>query len=303
MIFILFKTNVQAKDCLSFLPFGYNGQYTHLPLNSSFCVKEDNIIKNYLTDSYGGRILKDEFSKDFVEVFGDSQVLGLDIINIKDHYLNSYYKKNLKIYAAPNNGPYEVLNFLHLNHKIIKNSIIVTFNFSVDIYRLSADWDPKNVVALNSDDLDEILKNPLKYKFIIFKNFLFNKNFTLARNNNEEMQRLFINSNKEKIINQLKIYYKNLDQVAKKYNLNIEYIITHPYWLYDKNNDGKLFLNQTLLENINIIICESFKPTKNINKILVSHLYKELNLKDLTFDKRHLKSNKIKLFKLNNICE
>ena len=119
--FILFISKVDAKGCLSFLPYGFNESYVHLPQSVSFCVKQGKTIINYQTDNYGGRFLGDETVKNKIQVFGDSQVLGLDVENIEQHYLNALYKKNnLVIYAAPNNGPYEVINFLNKNKKILQ---------------------------------------------------------------------------------------------------------------------------------------------------------------------------------------
>ena len=140
---------------MSFLPYGFNESYVHLPQNSSFCVKQGKIINKYQTDKYGGRLLYSEALNNKIQVFGDSQVLGLDIEQVEQHYLNTLYKKNnFIIYAAPNNGPYEVINFLNKNKKILQKKIIVTFNFSTDIYRIANYWEPKNFVALREYELD-----------------------------------------------------------------------------------------------------------------------------------------------------
>ena len=88
---ILITNSVSANSCLSFIPYGYNESYVHLPENASFCIKQGKIIKKYQTDNYGGRLLHDEALTNKIQVFGDSQVLGLDIENIEQHYLNSLY--------------------------------------------------------------------------------------------------------------------------------------------------------------------------------------------------------------------
>jgi len=301
--FILFVPKVNAKSCLSFLPYGFNEFYVHLPQNTSFCVKQGKIIKKYQTDIYGGRLLHNEFSKNKIQIFGDSQVLGLDIENIKQHYLyNNYMQNNFIIYAAPNNGPYQVINFLNRNKKILQKKIIVSFNFSVDLYRVSNDWDPKNYVALKDYDLDEILEYPFKYRLIIFKNFLLNKNFVLSRYNNKKMQNLFLTSNKEKIYDNLIIYFDELNETAKKLDIEIDFIVTHPYWVYSKDKNNKLLLEKKLNNKVTKLICDSFQEKKNINKILITKLPKFLDIEDLTFDKRHLKSEKNKLFSRDEIC-
>ena len=118
------------------------------------------------------------------------------------------------------------------------------------------------------------------------------------------MQNLFLNSNHDKIYNNLIKYFDTLNETANKLNLEIDFIVTHPYWAYsiDKKND-KLLLDKELNEKIEKLICNSFKSTKKINKILISGVPETLQLKDLTFDKRHLKSNKVKLKKYEQACK
>jgi hypothetical protein len=50
------------------------------------------------------------------------------------------------------------------------------------------------------------------------------------------------------------------------------------------------------------LICSSFHRTKKISKVLISQVPETLELNDLTIDKRHLKSTKIKLTKYQEIC-
>ena len=302
--FILFVSKADAKNCLSFLPYGFNQIYVHLPQNASFCVKQGKVTNKYQTDNYGGRLLYDEALNNKIQVFGDSQVLGLDIENVRQHYLNALYKKNnLIIYAAPNNGPYEVINFLNRNKKILQKKIIVTFNFSTDLYRVLDYYDPRNFVALKDYELNEILKHPFKYRLIIFKNLIFNKNFTLSRYDNKKMQNLFLNSDQDKLYNKLVRYFNELDYTANKLDVEIDFIVTHPYWVYsvDKKNN-KLLLKKKLNKKVEKLICSSFQSTKKINKILISQVSETLELNDLTIDKRHLRSVKIKLKKYQEIC-
>jgi len=302
--FILFVPKVNAKSCLSFLPYGYNESYVHLPQSASFCVKQRKTINKYQTDNFGGRILNHEFSYNKIQIFGDSQVLGLDIDKIEEHYLNTLYKKNnFVIYAAPNNGPYEVINFLNQNKKILQKKIVIAFNFSTDVYRVSNFWEPKNFVALKDYELDEILEHPFKYRLIVFKNLLLNKNFTLSRYNNEKMQKLFLNSSQDILHKNLTQYFKELSRTANKLDLEIDFIITHPYWVYslDKKNN-KLLLNKELNNKVEKLICNSFQSKNKTIKILISKVSEILELNELTIDKRHLKSKKIKLKKYDQLC-
>ena len=290
---------------MSFVPYGWNDFYVHLPQNASFCVEEDGFFYKYKTDNYGGRILSNELFNDKIQVFGDSQVVGLDVEKIQEHYLGDNYKNhNFIIYAAPNNGPYEVINFLNKNKKILKKKIIITFNFAVDIYRVSNSWHPTKFVALKDYELDEILDHPFKYRLIIFKNFLFNKNFTIKKYNNKKMQNLFLNSNKDEIYNNLVKYFYELDQFANKNNLQVDFIVTHPYWLYYRSKKKDNFLlEKKLNKKVYQLICKTFKETKNIDKILISKPLTNFSLQDLTSDKRHIKSKKIKLLQRKILCK
>ena len=302
--FILFVSKADAKNCLSFLPYGFNEFYVHLPQNASFCIKYGKITNKYQTDNYGGRLLYDEALNNKIQVFGDSQVLGLDIENVEQHYLNALYKKNnLIIYAAPNNGPYEVINFLNKNKKTLQKKIIVTFNFSTDLYRVLDYYNPRNFVALKDYELNEILEHPFKYRLIIFKNLLLNKNFTLSKYDNKKMQNLFLNLDQDMLFNKLVRYFDELDDTANKLDVEIDFIVTHPYWVYsvDKKNN-KLLLKKKLNKKVEKLICNSFQSTKKINKVLISQVSETLELNDLTIDKRHLRSKKIKIKKYQEIC-
>ena len=286
------------------MPYGFNESYVHLPQSSSFCFKQGKTKYTYKTDNYGGRLLYGEALNEKIQVFGDSQVIGLDVENIQQHYLNASYKKNnFVIYAAPNNGPYEVINFLNQNKKILQKKIIVTFNFATDLYRILDYWDPKNFVALKDYELDEILENPFKYKLIIFKNLLVNKNFTLIRYDNKKMQNVFFNSDQDELYKNLNKYFGELNKIANRLDIEIDFIVTHPYWVYsiDKKN-SKLLLDKKLNEKVEKLICTSFQSTKKISKILISQVPNTLQLNDLTIDKRHLKSTKIRFKNYKEKC-
>jgi hypothetical protein len=117
------------------------------------------------------------------------------------------------------------------------------------------------------------------------------------------MQDLFLNSDQEEFYNNLIKYFDELNKTATKLNVEIDFIVTHPYWVYsiDKKNN-KLLLDKILNEKLEKLICNSFQPTKKISKILISQVPETLQLNDLTFDKRHLKSSKINLKNIREIC-
>ena len=94
-----------------------------------------------------------------------------------------------------------------------------------------------------------------------------------------------------------------LNNVLNKFDIDAHFVITHPYWVYsiDKKNN-KLLLDIELNKKVEKLICKSFYYTKKINRISISQVSERLKLRDLTFDKRHLKSSKIKLKNYKEIC-
>ena len=301
IIFILSTlpiNNLKSKECLNFLPFGHNDFYVHLPVNSNFCVKYGNKNLNFKTDKFGGRFFNEK--KDNTQVFGDSQVLGIDIDKKDKHYLSNHIDKDFIIYGAPNNGPYEVLKFIIINKKKIKNKIIINMNLSVDIFRLYNNWDIKNFVALKSNQLDEILEKPYKYKIIITKNLLSNKFFTVSRKNDKEMRKLFLSRNDEEIKKNLSLYLSELEKIRKNFNIDYELILTLPYWLY-KEEKNKFFKIDNIDKKLKNILCETFLKQHKLNNTSISKI-KKFDEDILTIDKRHLKSDIITLTKLNKYC-
>ena len=117
------------------------------------------------------------------------------------------------------------------------------------------------------------------------------------------MQSLFLNSNQEKIHNNLIKYFDELNKTAKKLDIEIDFIVTHPYWVYSVNKEkNKLLLEKKLNKKVEKLICNTFKRTKKINKILITKLPNTLAMQDLTFDKKHIKSNKIRFLQHEEIC-
>ncbi len=47
IIIFLSPKKSYSNNCLSFLPYGYNDYYVHLPLSAFFCVKQGKIINNF----------------------------------------------------------------------------------------------------------------------------------------------------------------------------------------------------------------------------------------------------------------
>ena len=281
------------------MPFGHNDNYVQLPEESEFCVKygDKNLI--FKTDKEGGRYFVNS-KNNIIQIFGDSQILGLDIQNQQRHFLSHYYSENLIIYAAPNNGPYEALNFIILNQEKIKKKIIISFNLSVDMFRLFPDWDIQNYVALRDDQLNDILDNPYKYRLIILKSLITNKFFTISRKNQNDA-RIISKYWYKRFWKNFKIYLKILNEIIKNYDLEVEFILTMPYWIYELDKKQKYFINSNLENKLNILICSTFAVNNNLNKIYVTNLKENNDI--LTRDKRHLRMDNIVLTDLKNYCK
>ena len=55
------------------------------------------------------------------------------------------------------------------------------------------------------------------------------------------MQDLFLNSDQEAFYNNLSKYFDELNKIANRLNIEIDFIITHPYWVYSiDKKDNKL---------------------------------------------------------------
>ena len=302
IIFILILTisPSKSKDCLDFLPFGHNDNYVQLPKETEFCIKYGKQSLIFKTDTSGGRFFK-KINENIIQVFGDSQILGIDIQHQKDHFLSKSYKEDIVIYAAPNNGPYQVLNFIILNQEKIKKKIIISFNLSVDIFRLSPDYNIQNYVALRQDQLNDIIEKPFKYRLIILKSLITNKFFTISRKNKKKMQALFENKNTIELEKNLNIYFENLNEIIKKLDIEVDYILTMPYWIYEQDKNNKsFFTNSNLERSLKTLVCRTFHKNKKLKNKYISIL--DNNNKILTNDKRHIRSDKLTLTHLENYC-
>ena len=181
-----------GHNCLSFLPYGISeSSYVTLASEKSFCIGSKDIIK-FQTNDKGARILKNKNFIKNLKIFGDSQAIGLEVNNSNEYFLTKKFSDtNFEIYAAPNNGPYESLNRIQDVNFESDELIVFNFNLSVDLYRLN-NWDPKNFVSLNETNLKIIHKYPFLNEIFIFYILIFNNNFTLSRNNTNEMQDIFL---------------------------------------------------------------------------------------------------------------
>ncbi len=81
------------------------------------------------------------------------------------------------------------------------------------------------------------------------------------------MQDLFLNSDQEAFYNNLIKYFAELNKTAINLDIDIDFIVTYPYWIYsiDKKNN-KLLLDKKLNEKVEKLVCNSFQSTKKNKK-------------------------------------
>ena len=167
------------------------------------------------------------------------------------------------------------------------------------IYRMPAEWElhvgtwltwPHNPETWPEQSMDQVELDYLQIAKAIAQ---------------EEKSNILVQdkSAQDKLYKNLTKYFNELNKIANKLDIEIDFIVTHPYWVYsiDKKNN-KLLLNKELNEKVEKLICSSFHRTKKISKVLISQVAETLELNDLTIDKRHLKSTRIKLTKYQEIC-
>lgn len=285
-ISLVIFTILNFTTCFKLPPYGYINGYSSLIHSKKFCITDNQSKIFFETNSEGARILQDFPNDNVAKVFGDSQVLGLDVKIKADHYLNNIFpNKNFLIYAAPNNGPYEVLNSLELNVQDYEH-IILTFNASTDFFRINNEWNMYEHVHLNLNRAELLSLFPIFYDF--YKLIIFYKNnYESEIFNNKQMQNLFLGVNNETFLKDIDIYFEKLESLALLKKISFDLIFTHPYWLYDFSN-GDLLLNKKVFSKYDELI---FKISTKYPDIIFSKPQYNLNIDKLTHDKRHLRSN------------
>ena len=173
---LLYSTEIQALEtCFSFIPYANNSSFVQLPEKKKFCFHFSNGKTHMSTNDLGGRIIKGSFLPNEIIAFGESQLLGLDLSDLKPkakHDLSILFPSSLiTIYAAPNNGPLQALQQIkkvHIFKSLANKNIVVGFNFGTDIFRIQDHWNPENFVPLNMTQLDRSFSIPGYHDIILF---------------------------------------------------------------------------------------------------------------------------------------
>ena len=282
LIFLIINQN----SCFKVPPYGYINGYSSLAYSRNFCVSDTDNSVNFTTNSAGARILINNPQNEYLKVFGDSQVLGFDVSKLSDHYLYKFYpNQNFIIFAAPNNGPYEVINSLDLNLEY-NERVVVNFNASTDLFRMDDSWIFYDHVPLSVNQVNYFSYVPIFYDFFKLLIYYFDSDDYELFNNNA-MQELFLKYDNSYFLDKFDEYFHVLDSSISSKGSTFDYFISHPYWVYDFN-DNLLIVNEEVYSKYDDLMNSIFAkyPTINISKVSKMKLKKS----ELTLDKRHLRS-------------
>ena len=157
-------------------------------------------------------------------------------------------------------------------------------------------------MALREDQLNDIIEKPFKYRLIILKSLITNKFFTISRKNQKKMQNLFLDKNTEELEKNLNIYFENLNEIINNLNIEVDYILTMPYWIYEKDKNNKnYFINSNLDGKLKTLVCRTFQKNNKLQNKYISILNDNNTI--FTEDKRHIRLDKLALTDLVNYCK
>ena len=116
------------------------------------------------------------------------------------------------------------------------------------------------------------------------------------------MQNLFLDKNTEELEKNINIYFENLNEIINKLDIEVDYILTMPYWIYEKDKNSKnFFVNSNLEDKLKNLVCTTFKKNNKLQNKYISILNDNNGI--LTEDKRHIRLDKLVLTDLINYCK
>jgi len=279
--------------CLSFLPYGYNEFFVHLPKTERFCVSSPDGETTYKTDDRGARIIDGEDKEAPVYAFGESQLLEIfPDTGGQGHALRSLYpKKTLIIHGAPNNGPFETVEYLkYVLRTTTPEHIIIGFNFGTDVFRIIPGWRTKKYVSLASDELPKVMSFPFWYELKIAIGILKGKFFT-TKKPNLERTRNYYNSRKIIIRTNFQAFINQLTKAAKSVNAKIDFVFFPPYWAYSQKEDTSYFEEKIGIELRNFVCDGVVLDPLPVTQTYIAKFPKTLLTDKLfTYDGRHFRT-------------
>jgi len=266
-----------ASTCVGSIPYGLYEGLLSLPRSSKFCVYEGGKSVFYETDEFGGRLLGDA-SKTPGNIFGESQALVIDSDQIPSIY-TSFAIERARIYATPNNGPYEWLSRLVKKQYSESGQNLFIINLGFDIFRLNSSWSPKNLVDVEIDAIEGLINWPRLLTARLALSQLKLRQSTLAGDDRKAKKERF-QSNRNQYLTDLQRWFDIAKITFGNHAFNSKnamLLIVLPYWL-DSSSTNDV---DTLSDLKNAVTCgiNEQLPAK-----LISYRYEPSSV---TADARH----------------
>jgi len=229
------------------------------------------------TNELGGRILKKSFLPNEIIAFGESQLLGMDLSDVKTkvkHDLSVLFpSSSMTIYAAPNNGPLQSLQQIKKVHSfksLANKDIVVGFNFGTDIFRIQDHWNPKNFVPLNMTQLDRSFIIPGYHDIILFVSRLRGVKFGGTESNSKSIRKLYSQMEKYRRHENIDNWLSKLSNSEIKLGKKRYFVLYPPYWYVGAGKREKQDIGDDYFE----LACKAH-GSKIFDGVLVAELPKE----------------------------
>ena len=297
---LFYTTELQALEtCFSFIPYASNASFVQLPENKSFCFYFSNEKTHMSTDKLGGRIIESGFSTNQIIAFGESQLLGLDLSDLRTntkHDLSRLFpSSSITIYAAPNNGPLQALQQIKKVHSfksLAGRNIVVGFNYGTDIFRIQGHWNPENFVPMNMSQLKRSFSIPGYHDIILFLARLRGVKFGGTESNSKFIRKLYFQMethHRSKNVNKwlLKLSNSEVKLGKKRY-----FVLYPPYWYVGASKIEKKDIRNNYLE----LACKAHN-SGIFEEIFVARMPKETV--KFALDNRHFLSGEMNFEKFS----
>ena len=273
--------------CFSFIPYAIKDSFVTLPYEKEFCFKYSGGYTYMRTNQFGGRLIQSPNRKMDAVAYGESQLLGLDSSDDNkpfQHDLKTMLPEyNFTIYAAPNNGPFEVLSQieqLRPKAKLEQKLVVIGFNYSTDIFRIRSSWDPKKFVPVGEKNLERIFFIPGLHDLILFYARLKGVKFGSTISNSPQVRQYYLAmTDREREIN-TELWLSKLSESHVMEASSRILVLFPPYWSIDAVAAQKSKIKQ----DYHSFACTVFERGI-FNKIIYSELPENQNV--LADDNRH----------------
>ena len=291
---LLYSIELQALEtCFSFIPYASNSSFVQLPENKKFCFHFSNEKTHMSTNDLGGRMIKRSFLPNEIIAFGESQLLGLDLSDLKPkvkHDLSTLFPSSaITIYAAPNNGPLQALQQIkkvHIFKSLANKNIVVGFNFGTDIFRIQDHWDPENFVPLTMAQLNRSFSIPGYHDIILFVSRLRGVKFGGTKSNSKLIRRLYFQMGKDRRRENIDNWLLKLNNSEIKRGKKRYFVLYPPYWYVGAVKREKQDIEDDYFE----LACK-VHDSKIFDEVLVAELPKETV--KFAVDNRHFLSGEM----------